>query len=215
MTHDFKAMTLAEFTKIVASDSPTPGGGTMAAWCGVQAVSLIKMVYSLTIGKKCFDNVPPEKQLEFTRRMEELSELSAQFFRFMDEDSTAFSCVMNAFRMPKTCDEEKQQRSCAIQEAYLQSAEVPLSVAKLAVTLFSYVRLAAEYGNPNAVSDAGVSALLAHTAVEGAAMNVKINTMSMKDREKAALLEEAATSLLEDSSLQKEEITAVVYSKIT
>ena len=215
MTRDFKEMKLVEFIDSVSSDAPTPGGGTMAAWCGVQSVALVQMVYSLTIGKKCFNDVPPDKQSEFVRRMEDLPELTAQFFRFMDEDSTAFACVMDAFKMPKTCEEEKFQGSCAIQSAYLQSAEVPHSVAKLALTIYPYIRLAAEYGNPNAVSDAGVSALLAHTAVEGATMNVRINTLSMKDRKKADLLEEASTALLEISLPEKEEIAAVVYSKIS
>ncbi len=215
MSLEFKDMTLTEFIETVASDAPTPGGGTMSAWCGVQSVALIQMVYALTIDKKCFAEVLTEKKLEFKHRSFELSELLAQFYRFMDEDSAAFACVMNAFKMPKTCEEEKFQRSCAIQTAYMQSAEVPLSVAKLAVTLYPYIRLAAEYGNTNAISDAGVSALLAHCAVEGAAMNVRINTMSMKDKEKAQRLNEDASELLNASRAQKDGIVSLVHTKIS
>jgi formiminotetrahydrofolate cyclodeaminase len=215
MDLSFKEMKLKDFIDTVASSAPTPGGGTVAALCGVQAVALVQMVYSLTIGKKCFSDVPETQRAEFIRRADDLPELATSFYRFMEEDSVAFTCVMDAFKMPKSCEEEKFQRSCAIQSAYIQSAEVPHSVAKLAVTLYPYIRLAAEYGNPNAASDAGVSALLAHAAVEGATMNVRINTLSMKDRERAKLLETAADDLLEISTAQKDEIAAVVYSKIS
>ncbi len=214
MTCRFEDMTLKDFIHSVASDAPTPGGGTVAAWCGVQSVALTRMVYALTIDKKKFDQIPAAQVEEFRRRNMELPEIEAQFFRFMEDDSAAFSCVMEAFRLPKSCPQEMDERACAIQDAYGKSAEVPLSVAKLAVTLFPYIRLAGEYGNKNAVSDAGVSALLAHAAVEGAAMNVVINASSLQDKNRAALYQNEITRLLLLSKSAAEEITQMVYQRI-
>ena len=132
----------------------------------------------------------------------------------MDEDTEAFNRIMAVFAMPKSTGEEKAARSAALQEATLYATEVPLRTMKAAVRVFPLVRAMAETGNPNSVSDAGVGALAARSAVLGACLNVKINAAGLKDRERAGALVAEAESIAADAVRLETEVLAIVEEKI-
>jgi len=211
---NFKDMTLQEFTGLLASDAPAPGGGSAAALAAVFAASLAGMVFALTIGKKKYAGLPDETKERLELAARELPGLTEEFYRLMDADTKAFLAVMDAFRRPKDNDAAAEERAAAIRTAYRQATEVPLELARKASRLFEYLRLAAEYGNPNAVSDAGVGALYALTAVEGAVLNVRINLSGLKSPEAAAAIGEEAAALLAQSRRRQEEIMEMVNARL-
>lgn len=165
------------FLDILASSSPTPGGGSASALAGALAAGLTSMVCNLTIGKKKYEEVSEE----LTRVLQSSEELRQRLTKLVEEDSEAFNRVMAAFRLPKETQEEKETRSRQIEEATKGAAKVPLEVMEEALRVLDLSQVVAEKGNPNSISDAGVAALLAWSAVEGADLNVEINLSSLKD----------------------------------
>lgn len=174
-----KDMTIKEFIYETASDSPAPGGGSIAALSAASAAALIEMVANLTIGKKGYEEVEEE--------MKELKGVAAEykekFINYIDEDSDSFNKIMDAFKMPKNTEEEKKARTKVIQEGFKGAATVPLNVAKDAFELLALAEKVIEKGNQNAVTDGAVAAMSARTAVHSALYNVKINLGSIKDEE--------------------------------
>ena len=132
----------------------------------------------------------------------------------MDEDTAAFNRIMAVVAMPKSTDEEKAARSAALQEATLYATEVPLRTMKAASRVFEIVRAMASEGNPNSVSDAGVGALAARSAVLGACLNVKINAAGRKDRAVADALTAEAEALAAEAVRLEAEVLQIVESKI-
>ena len=132
----------------------------------------------------------------------------------VDEDTAAFNKIMDVFAMPKTTDEEKAARSKALQEATLYATEVPLRTMRAAEKVFEIVKAMAEFGNPNSVSDAGVGALAARSAVLGARLNVRINAAGLKDKEIAGRLIAEADQIAERSTAAEREVLAIVEEKI-
>ncbi|MGZ4314752.1 MAG: cyclodeaminase/cyclohydrolase family protein [Gaiellaceae bacterium] len=163
----YREATVATFLEELSSGAATPGGGCASALGGAIAAGLVAMVARNTEGLG-------EVATEADRLRGELEEL-------IDADAVAFERVMAAFRLPKETDEQKAERSSAIQAAYRGAVEPPLAVCERAHRVLELAALMAERGNPNAVSDAGVAALLASSALEGAALNVDINLVSIKD----------------------------------
>jgi formiminotetrahydrofolate cyclodeaminase len=169
--------TVEDFLEELASDSPAPGGGSVAALCGALGAALVAMVCRLTVGKPKYAEVSDELR----ETMDQAESLRRQFIRLVDRDSEAFQAVMSAFRMPKESDEQKAARSKAIQEATRGAAEIPLEVHQRTVDLMQLASQAAEKGNVNSISDAGVAAEMARAAAGSAAMNVQINLGGLKD----------------------------------
>lgn len=170
-------LTVNDFLKQLSSDAPAPGGGSASALAGALAAALVNMVANLTRGKEKFAEVEDE----MVKLAQDAEDIRQQLMSLMEEDTKAFQQVMSAFRLPKETEDEKKQRQDKIQEAMIHAAKVPLKTAQTALKVLELAQIAAEKGNPNAISDAGVAALLAQAAVEGAAMNVKINLGSIKD----------------------------------
>ena len=166
------------FLDLLASSSPTPGGGSASALAGALAAGLTSMVCNLTIGKKKYEEVSEE----LTRVLQSSEELRQRLTKLVEEDSEAFNRVMAAFRLPKETPQEKETRSRQIEEATKGAAKVPLEVMEEALRVLELSQVVAEKGNPNSISDAGVAALLAWSAVEGADLNVEINLSSLKDK---------------------------------
>ena len=142
-------------------------------------------------------------------------EVESELLRLVDEDTEAFNRIMSAFGMPKGTEEEKRLRSEAIQQATLFAARVPLETMKASLKVFDLCREMVDKGNPNSVSDAGVGALAARSAVIGAGMNVKINASSLKDREIAQSLITEANAIIAEAVAAEEEIIRKVEEKIT
>lgn len=170
-------LTIKEFMSTLSSDSPVPGGGSVAAMCGATASSLIAMVASLTIGKKGYEEAWDE-MIEIKAMMENAG---IKFLTAIDEDAKSYEEVIDSYKLPKCTDEEKETRSAAIQGRILRAALIPLRIAETSASLFDYAKIVIEKGNKNAASDGAAAALMARTSVLGALYNVKINAVSIKD----------------------------------
>ncbi len=173
----FQDMTLARFDEVLASSEPTPGGGCASALAGSRAAALAAMVARTTAKSKKF----ADRVAEMQGIVEEAERLRETLLALVDEDAKAFDGVMAAFRMPKGTPEEQAARGQAIQQAYKAAVGPPMQVCDRALQVLELARSVAERGTPSAASDAGVGALLASTALEGAALNVWINLGSITD----------------------------------
>ena len=195
--------TLDEWMDAVASVSPTPGGGTVSAVAGAMAAALAAMVARLTIGRKKYAEV----DAEFRELLDRAEALRLTLIRLGDEDARAFEAVSAAYAIPK---DRQAERNVAIQAALMDASRVPLETLRAAREVTRFAARAAEAGNRNAVSDAGVSALLAHAAAQGAAFNVRINVGGMPRPEEAAPLVEEARRLASETAQDAERATALV-----
>jgi formiminotetrahydrofolate cyclodeaminase len=202
---------LEGFIDQVASSSPAPGGGSVSAACGALAGALSSMVCRLTIGKKRFKEVADElKEI-----LEKAEEIRKQMQDFIVKDAESFERVMAAFKLPKYTDEEKEKRDRAVQEATKGAISVPLQVMERGLDALKLSQIVVEKGNPNMVSDAGVSALTAKTALEGAYLNVRINLNSIEDRNFVTSTKEKADALKKEALLLAQEIERKVEEKLT
>jgi glutamate formiminotransferase/formiminotetrahydrofolate cyclodeaminase len=172
------SMTLADFADETASESPAPGGGSIAAYAGVLGASLATMVANLSAHKKGWD----ERWEEFSNWAAKGQQYKDELLKLVDQDTAAFNLIMDAFNLPKGSDEEKATRSEAIQTATKNAMEVPFKVMQAAYASMEVIKAMAETGNPNSVSDAGVAVLCARAAVLGAFLNVRINASGYKDK---------------------------------
>ena len=203
-------MTCKAFAEETASESPAPGGGSIAAYMGALGAALGTMVANLSSHKAGWD----DRWEEFSDWAERGQVVLAELLHLVDEDTAAFNRIMAVFAMPKSTDEEKAARSAALQEATLYATEVPLRTMKAASRVFEIVRAMASEGNPNSVSDAGVGALAARSAVLGACLNVKINAAGLKDRAVADALIAEADALAAEAVRLEAEVLQIVESKI-
>lgn len=187
--------TLKEYLDDLSSNSPTPGGGNVAALCGVLSSSLGTMVCNLTIGKKKYAEV----EQEIISVKSKLEDYKERFITLAAKDNEAFDKVMDAFKLPKDNDEQKNIRIQKIDEATFAAAEVPDEVIKICKELLPLIKTTAEKGNQNSLSDAGVAALLTSTAAQGAYLNVLINCMALKNQT-------IAGEVLKSAEIRTEEI---------
>jgi glutamate formiminotransferase/formiminotetrahydrofolate cyclodeaminase len=176
------AAAATSFIENLADDDPTPGGGSAAAYSGAMAAGLVGMVARLTLGRKKYAGVEAEMKKIFRQAEKLCAELSAA----VAEDSDSFVAVMDAFQLPKETAKEKAARSKAIQKAMVGAAIVPMRTARAAVKTLDLAAVTAAKGNLNAISDAATAAHLCQSALAGAALNVRINAASIKDRKKAS-----------------------------
>jgi glutamate formiminotransferase/formiminotetrahydrofolate cyclodeaminase len=203
-------MTCTAFALETASESPAPGGGSISAYMGALGAALGTMVANLSSHKPGWD-ADWEK---FSTWAEKGQKIMALMLHLVDEDTSSFNRIMDAFGLPKGSDDEKAARTAAIQEATLYATRVPLETMKTAFSAFDLVEAMASEGNPNSVSDAGVGALAIWSAVHGAWLNVKINAAGLKDRTVAdALLAEAA-SIAAEADVRRERVIAICDEKI-
>jgi glutamate formiminotransferase/formiminotetrahydrofolate cyclodeaminase len=204
-------MNLREFANETASESAAPGGGSISAYIGALGISLATMVANLSSHKKGWD----DRWEEFSDWAEKGQEIKDQLLKLVDEDTYAFNRIMESFSLPKNSDEEKKLRSEAIQSATKNAIEVPLRVMQLAYDSFDIIEAMAKDGNPNSVSDAGVGALCARSAVLGAYLNVKINAGGLKDELLRKDFLSKADDLKSKAISREETILKIVESKIT
>ena len=203
-------MTCTAFAEETASESPAPGGGSISAYMGALGAALGTMVANLSSHKAGWD----ERWEEFSDYAERGQAIISELLHLVDEDTEAFNRIMAVFAMPKSTDEEKAARSAALQEATLYATQVPLKTMKASLKVFEIVKAMAEIGNPNSVSDAGVGALAARSAVLGAQLNVKINAAGLKNREVADALVAEANAIAAEAIALEAETLAIVNEKI-
>ena len=209
-TESLIEMSLTAFADETSVDSPAPGGGSISAYVGALGVSLGTMVANLSASKRGWD----ERWDEFSEYAEKGQKLKDQLLRLVDEDTNAFNGIMQAFGLSKNTEEEKKVRKEAINTATKKAIEVPFNVMKLAYESMAVIKAMAEKGNPNSVSDAGVGAACAKTAVLGAFLNVKINAAGLDDKVYCNKILNEANNILKQAEKEEKDILGIVMTKI-
>ncbi len=204
------ALTCREFALETASESPAPGGGSVAAYMASLGASLGTMVANLSSHKRGWD----EKWEYFSLWAEKGQALLAELLHLVDEDTLSYNRVMEAFSLPRNTESEKNTRAAAIEQATLYAAQVPLKTIQTALLVFDVLEAMIEEGNPNSVTDAGVGALAILAAVKGGYLNVLINISGLKDKEKAASLREEAQRILDLAKERENVLWEKVYNKV-
>ena len=203
-------MTITGFAEETASESPAPGGGSISAYLGALGASLAAMVANLSSHKAGWD----QRWKEFSDYAEKGMAIQQALLVLVDEDTRAFNKVMNALGLPKGTEPEKAERKKALHEATKLATEIPLQVMKHAHSTFELIKAMAETGNPNSVSDAGVAALCARSAVMGAYLNVKINAAGLDDKSYVSKVLAEGLALETDARNAEAEILGIVEGKI-
>lgn len=203
-------MTLDKFALETASESPAPGGGSIAAYCGALGSALGTMVANLSAHKRGWD----DRWEEFSNYAETGQAQVKELLALVDEDTEAFNKIMDAFGLPKGNAEEKAARKAAIEAATINAIKVPFRTMELASESFALAKSMAEIGNPNSVSDAGVGALCARAAVKGAYLNVKINAQDLEEHEEVKPLLAKAEEMNTAADKLEKEIWDIVNSKM-
>jgi len=203
-------LSLSGFSNETLSESPAPGGGSVAAYVGALGAALGSMVANLSAHKRGWD----DRWEEFSDWAEKGKQAHDRLLKLVDEDTAAFNAIMDAFGLPKNSDQEKKFRSAAIQAATKHAIEVPFEVMQIAYQSLEVIQAMAEIGNPNSLSDAGVGALCVRTAVYGAYLNVRINAGVLADKTFAEEILSKAAVLLQDTLVKENEILKMVESKI-
>jgi len=187
----FMGMKLSDFTDEVSRESPAPGGGSVAALAGALAAALASMVANVTANKRGSESIDAILNEAATR----CQELKVELLKAVDEDVKAFASVMDANRLPSGTEEERVAKAEAVQRGLRVAVEVPLETARMSVEALSIAETVARYGNPNAISDIGVGAQMAHSAVKGGIYNVLINLKDLTDRESASSMRQQCAEL--------------------
>ncbi len=208
--HPLVDMTLSSFADETASESPAPGGGSIAAYVGALGVSLGTMVANLSAHKRGWD----DRWEEFSEWAEKGMAYQQTLLHLVDEDTAAFNKIMAAFGLPKGNEEEKAARQQAIQEATKYATEVPFKVLEMAYNSMEVMQAMAAIGNPNSVTDAGVGALCARTAVRGALLNVKINAAGLDDQDYAREIIARGDAIAAKAKALEAEIMTAVEGKL-
>lgn len=201
---------MRHFLDKLSSKSPEPGGGSAAALVGAEAAALVGMVCYLTLGKEKYADV----QADIEVLKDEAESLRADLMRLLQEDTEAFAEASAAYKLPKDTEEQKAARNIKIQEGLKKATEVPFAIGGKSLDVARLSLTAAQKGNKGAVSDAGVAALFADAAVRSAALNVRINLVSIKD---AAYVEDKwlrMQAMLKEAAALKERVMKITYEKI-
>lgn len=203
-------LSLAAFADETASESPAPGGGSISAYVGTLGISLSTMVANLSSHKKGWD----DRWEEFSNWAEKGQHIKNELLKLVDADTLAFNKIMIAFALPKATDEEKKLRTEAIQQATKFAIDIPFKVMQLSFDSLTIIKQMAEDGNPNSVSDAGVGALCARTAVLGAFMNVRINASEYNDKKFVEEIISKGREIEQNTIKIEAEILKIVNEKI-
>jgi len=203
-------LNLRQFCNETLSDSPAPGGGSVAALLGALGASLGGMVANLSAGKRGWDD-----QLEFFSEWAvKAQQLKDELLFLVDEDTAAFNKVMTAFALPKESAEDKAERTKAIRAANQHAAEIPLRVMETASRSYDLLKAMAEKGNPASISDVGVGLLATRASIEGAGMNVRINLSGLKDENVKAGLQARMSRLIAESEARFNAAQEIVAAKL-
>lgn len=202
--------TCKDFAEETASESPAPGGGSISAYMGALGAALGTMVANLSAHKAGWDS----RWEYFSQWAEKGQIILKELLYLVDEDTEAFNRIMEVFGMPKTTETEKAARAQALEAATLYATQIPLATMRATMQIFPLVKAMAEEGNPNSVSDAGVGALAARSAVIGACLNVKINASGLKDKAEAERLIADADAMVVEAIKLETDVLNIVNEKI-
>lgn len=203
-------LSVNKFTTLTASESPAPGGGSISASIGAFGAALSTMVANLSAHKRGWD----ERWEEFSDWAEKGKYFTDELLKLVDEDTNAFNKIMEAFQLPKKSDIEKKTRLEAIEQATKYAIEIPYKILQISYKSMNVIEAMAKIGNPNSVSDAGVGALAARTAVMGAYLNVKINCKDLSDKSFVSNILSKSEEIVANAQKKEKEILAIVNEKI-
>lgn len=209
-----RELSVNEFTRVLGEGKPTPGGGAASALSASLAAALTSMVFNLTIDKKVAKDYPASVIEAMKEAREKTDAFREKYLKLMVEDANAFDELMAAFSLPKDTEEEKAKRKSAVESSKIKVLEIPNLLVHESFNMYDALKIATEYGNKNAISDAGVAAILIHSAIEGAALNVFINLAGSEVNEENIRLKEETDEIVEKSKNLKEDIVALVVDKI-
>ena len=199
-----------EFLEVLSSAEPVPGGGGASAAVGAFASALGMMVANLTVGKKKYADVE-EEIIDIRGQLEVLRE---ELVTLTDKDAEAFEPLSRAYGLPKETQEQKEEKERVMEKALYEASIVPLQIMRTVSKVIGLLKILGEKGSRIAVSDVGVAVLFARAALEGASLNIYINTRLMKDREQAEKLNRESDELIQEARILQEEIYAGVLAKI-
>jgi glutamate formiminotransferase/formiminotetrahydrofolate cyclodeaminase len=203
-------MSLLEFVNELSMDSPAPGGGSAAALCGSLSAALSSMVANLTVGKKGYE----KSQKDMKQVAVRAQQLKDDCLRCVDLDTNAFNKLLEAHRLPKSTEEQKRERDAALESASKEATLIPFGVLEKSLDLLKLAKKAAQRGNRNSLSDAGVAALTAQAAAEGAYYNVRINLPGIKDEEFKSRIKRRSVSLKKRAFQMSRDIHKLVEKQL-
>lgn len=206
----FSDLSVNEFLAALATKEPVPGGGSGAALAGALGAALISMVCNLTIGKKGYEAVDEEMKALLARS----EAIRLELPQLLEADTQVYSQVMEAYRLPRATDKEKERREALLQQRFKEAAEVPYRIAERCAQVVQLALPAAEMGNKWAVSDAGVGALLGEAALRSALLNVDINLASIQDADYTARMRAQTATLVEEAAEARARTMEIVHQKI-
>lgn len=209
-----KNFMIKDYIDKLHSKEPVPGGGSAAALAASLSAALSGMVFNLTIGKKSYNEYSEEEKTRIDEALEKLKVLKDELLDFMDKDGEAFLTLISAFKLPQNNEEEKLYRKQKIQEGYKTALKTPFDLVEKSFEMYEFINTAAVYGNKNAISDAGVAAILLQSAIESAVLNVGINLSGIKDDKFKKEIKEKCSAYLKEGQEKKEKIMSIVVSKI-
>lgn len=199
-----------EFIEVLASKAPVPGGGGASALVGAVGTALGNMVGSLTVGKKKYADV----EAEIIELQKKSDDLQAQLLNLMERDAEVFEPLSKAYGLPKNTEEEKAHKAQVMEAALKEACSVPMEIMERCCEAIDVIEVFAEKGSVIAISDAGVGATFLRSALEGASLNVFINTKSMADRDYADVLNKKADAMLSEYTKKAEEIFKKVLGRL-
>lgn len=205
-----------EFLNKLASDMPAPGGGAVAGLVGALCGSLNSMVYSLTVGKKKYEQLGNEEKQIILQFQEKSKEFTKLCLKIMDDDRENFMKLMECFKLPKDSEEEKKTRNKAIKNNTIKAMSAPLELVRESIKFYDNLNIMLKYGNRMLMSDLSISALLLHSAIESSVINVKVNLNSLKNEEFFETIDKEIKEICIESEKKKNaicnEIDKIIYS---
>ena len=207
-------MTVTDFAKEVDSNSPAPGGGSVAALASDIGVGLARMMAHLSFGKKKYEALDENIKVEFEVKFDKLGKIREELSKLVDEDTKSFNEFMKALKMPKDTFKQITERQQALAEATLFSIKVPYKTATLSLEAMKELEFLVDNGNQNAITDIGVGTLMLCTGLEGAILNVKVNLMNFENKELAQKYADSCAEMLEQGKEIRDNILNKIHSAI-
>lgn len=207
-------MTVDNFVKEVDSNSPAPGGGSVAALASDIGAGLARMMAHLSFGKKKYEALDENIKEEFKTRFDNLGDIREKLNELVDEDTKSFNAFMKALKMPKDTFKEIMERNKALADATLYSIQVPYQTATLSLQAMKELEFLMDNGNQNAITDIGVGTLMLCTGLEGAILNVKVNLMGLEDNNIRETYSEGCAHMLAEGKVIRDRLMAKVHERV-
>lgn len=207
-------LSVKSFVEKLASNEPIPGGGSIAGLAASLGSALSSMVFSLTVGKKIYRELSEDDKDKFDFCYSECRKYVDKFIKLMNDDASVFSEFIKVFSMPKETEEEKQKRNEAIEKGYEKAIKAPLETISECEKVYDLIAVAAEFGNKGVISDAAVSVIMLHAAVESSIINIKINLSGIKDDKLKSEVLNKCQSVLKVGEIKKSRIMNMVEERL-